>query len=66
MALLREHILPSSNIFCYGQVVSAYGSGQFIKDLREHFSKNEQVVLSEIPGRDAIMQSIKDFLGTGK
>ncbi|MBR58692.1 MAG: hypothetical protein CMH54_11820 [Myxococcales bacterium] len=66
MALLREHILPHSNIFCYGQVVSAYGSGQFIKDLREHFSKNDQVVLSEIPGRDAIMQSIKDFLGTGK
>ena len=66
MNMLRDQIMPASNIFCYGQVVSAYGSGQFIKDLREHFSDNDEVVLSEIPSRDAIMQSIKDFLGTGR
>jgi sporulation protein YhbH len=66
MNLLRDTILKASNTFCYGQVVSAYGSGQFIKDLREHFGEHDQVVLSEIAGRDAIMQSIKDFLGTGQ
>jgi len=66
MKLLKESILPATNIFCYGQVVSAYGSGQFIKDLRENFSGAESVVLSEIPDRDAIMQSIKEFFGTGK
>jgi len=66
MGLLKDTLLPAANIFCYGQVVSAYGSGQFIKDLREHFGEHKQVVLSEIPDRDAIMQSIKDFLGTGR
>ena len=29
----------ASNMFCYGQVESPYGSGQFIKDLREHFEE---------------------------
>ncbi len=27
------------NLFCYGQVESPYGSGQFIKDLQEHFGE---------------------------
>ena len=31
--LLRDKIIPFSNVFCYGQVESPYGSGQFIKDL---------------------------------
>jgi len=64
--LLREKILPVSNLFCYGQVDSPYGSGQFIKDLQEHFSDEEKLVTSEIKGKDAIMDSIRDFLGKGK
>ncbi len=53
-------------MFSYGQVESPYGSGQFIKDLREHFSGEEKVVVSEIRDKDAIMQSIKEFLGKGR
>ena len=65
--ILRDHVLPASNIFCYGQVESPYGSGQFIKDLREHFDEDDDgVVTSEISGRDAIVESIKTFLGKGK
>ena len=64
--LMRTKILPAVNLFCYGQVESPYGSGQFIKDLREHFDEQEVVVTSEIKGKDAIMDSIKDFLGKGK
>ena len=37
-----------------------------IKDLKEHFSKDERVVVSEIRDKDAIVGSIKDFLGKGK
>ncbi|MBM4319823.1 MAG: DUF444 family protein [Deltaproteobacteria bacterium] len=67
IGLLKEFLVPRSNIFCYGQVESPYGSGQFIKDLREHFGKNpEEVVLSEIKNKDAIYNSIKEFLGKGK
>lgn len=64
--LLKTRILPKVNMFAYGQVESPYGSGQFIKDLREHFGADERVVTSEIRDRDAITDSIKDFLGKGK
>jgi len=64
--LLKTKILPYVNLFAYGQVESPYGSGQFIKDLGEHFDEDDRVVTSEIKGKDAIMDSIKDFLGKGK
>ena len=56
---------PAANQFCYGQVDSEYGSGQFIKDLEQHFGAEELVRLSRIPDREGIMDSIKDFLGKG-
>ena len=65
--LLRTRMLPGVNVFCYGQVESPYGSGQFVKDLREHFDEDaENVITSEIKNKDSIMGSIKDFLGKGK
>jgi len=64
--LLKQKILPKVNMFGYGQVESPYGSGQFIKDLRELFSKEEKLVTSEIRDKDAIVTSIKEFLGKGK
>ena len=64
--LLRNEVLPKVNQFAYGQVESPYGSGQFIKDLREAFDDSERVALSEIADKDAIYASIKDFLGKGK
>ena len=64
--LLQETLLPAANIFCYGQVESPYGSGQFIKDLEEHLKSHEKLITSEIADRDAIVDSIKDFLGKGK
>lgn len=64
--LLKKDVLPFVNLFSYGQVESPYGSGQFIRDLTEHFTDDERVVTSEIKGKDAIMDSIKEFLGKGK
>lgn len=64
--LMKQKILPTVNLFCYGQVESPYGSGQFIKDLTEHFDDDQRVVTSEIKGKDAIMDSIKEFLGKGR
>ncbi len=65
VTLLKNEVLPKVNQFAYGQVESPYGSGQFIKDLREAFEDVENVALSEIANKDAIYQSIKDFLGKG-
>ena len=64
--ILRDRMLPMVNLFCYGQVESPYGSGQFIKDLREAVGARENVALSEIADKDAIYSSIKQFLGSGK
>lgn len=64
--LLKEFFLPHVNVFSYGQVESKYGSGQFLKDLQKEFTDDERLTLSQIEGRDKILNSIKDFLGKGK
>ncbi len=64
--LLRQEILPRCNLFCYGQVKSAYGSGQFKRDLDLAFPAEDRLVTSAIADRDAILPSIRDFLGKGR
>ncbi|MCI5071731.1 DUF444 family protein [bacterium] len=65
MDKLKQSLLPMVNLFCYGQVDSQYGSGQFIKDLRQ-IKDFDNLLSSQIPNKDAIMKSIKTFLGKGK
>jgi len=65
ISLLKDRLLPVSNQFSYGQVESPYGSGQFIKDLKEHLGDQQEVVTSEIKDKDDIYKSIKDFLSAG-
>lgn len=64
--ILNEQVLPVSNVFCYGQVKSAYGSGQFKNDMDEAYAGNDNVITSEIKDKEGIYDSIKDFLGKGK
>jgi hypothetical protein len=66
LELLELDIMPACNVFCYGQVESEYGSGQFIKDLNERFGSSETLLTSRIDNREAIYDSIKTFLGKGK
>ena len=69
LEMLENDILPDVNMFAYGQVESPYGSGQFIKDLREKFGEGdaslENMLTSEIKDKDGIYDSIKEFLGKG-
>src|SRR5581483_7959187 len=47
--LLREELLPFVNLFCYGQVESPYGSGEYLRALREKIgTETENLILSEI------------------
>ena len=55
-----------SNQFCYGQVKSLYGTGQFVKDLREKVPDSPELVLSEINSKEDIFDSIREFLGRGR
>lgn len=64
--IIREELIPVSNLFSYGQVESRYGSGKFIKELEKHFGENEIVTLSKIENKDAILKSIQTFLGKGR
>jgi uncharacterized sporulation protein YeaH/YhbH (DUF444 family) len=64
--MLNDEILKVVNLFGYGQVDSRHGSGGFINDLRKGLGSHEKVVLSSIQGREHILKSIKEFLGSGK
>jgi len=66
MKILKEKLLKISNVFCYGQVESRYGSGQFLKDLETEFPSSDDIILSQINSKDDIYSSIRDFLGTGR
>jgi uncharacterized protein len=68
-----RQMLPKLNLFGYGQVRS-YGSGQFIHILEDYFQDapditypdgTPRLILSGIADHDAILDSIKDFLGKG-
>ncbi len=65
-ALLKDHLLPKLNLFGYGQVESPYGSGEFLEHLSELAAEHENVIVSRVPNREAILGSIKEFLGTGR
>ncbi len=65
--LLSESLVPRCNLFCYGQVESPYGSGEYLQTLASNFgTDHECVTLSEIANKDAIFDSIKTFLGKGQ
>ncbi len=64
--VLTDRLLPKVNLFGYGQVESPYGSGEFYEYIHEMVGSRENVVASRIPDREAILGSIKEFLGTGR
>ncbi len=64
--LLEDEILPSVNQFCYSQVKSAHGSGQFKKDLDSAFGSIDELVTASIDGRPGIPDAIRAFLGRGR
>jgi uncharacterized sporulation protein YeaH/YhbH (DUF444 family) len=66
LRLLDEKLMPKSNLFCYGQVKSAYGSGQFKHDLDQRFAGREEIVTADIPDKDGILACIRIFLGRGR
>jgi sporulation protein YhbH len=67
LSILREKLVPASNLFCYGQVESPYGSGEYLHSLQRAFGQDhEKLILSEIEDKEGIFDSIKLFLGKGK
>ena len=66
VSMLRDEILPRVNQFCYGQVKSAHGSGQFKKDLDSALGHEEILVTASINDRADVPEAIRAFLGRGR
>jgi len=66
LQILKERLLPKLNLFGYGQVESPYGSGEFLEYIRDLADQRENLVASRIPDRDHILDSIREFLKTGR
>jgi sporulation protein YhbH len=64
--LLEEKLLSSVNMFCYGQVESPYGSGDYLDALLKQFGDRDNLITSEIADKHGIYASIKTFLGKGR
>ena len=66
LELLRDTLLPQVNLFCYGQVESPYGSGEYIRSLEHGFGTSaSRLITAEIENKEAIYGCLKLFLGTG-
>jgi sporulation protein YhbH len=63
---LLSEIVPQANVFCYGQVEGAYGSGGFLKQIQEKVKEEEKVRTATLRGRESIYDALKAFLGTGR
>jgi hypothetical protein len=66
VSMLRDELLPRVNQFCYGQVKSAHGSGQFKKDLDGALGEMELLVTAAVNDRGDIPDAIRAFLGKGR
>lgn len=66
LSLLKESLLPKLNLFGYAQVESPYGSGEFMDHVEGLLDAHENVVVSKVPDKEAILGSIKQLLGTGR
>lgn len=64
--ILKNDLLNSANLFCYGQVKSAYGSGDFLYQLERKLTNKDNLITSKINSKDDIWASIKKFLQKGK
>jgi len=63
--ILKEDLLPKVNLFCYGQVRSLYGSGEFKRKVDDALDA-DNLITADIKNKDEIYDAIKVFLGKGK
>ena len=74
LRLLDQHLLPVSNLFCYGQcLVHGTGEGQFIKNLNHHYRLEDltakvssKVRAAKLYKNEDIYDMLRHFLRTGR
>jgi uncharacterized protein len=63
--ILKGELLAKVNLFCYGQVRSLYGSGEFKRKLDDAMEA-DNLITADIKSKEEIYDAIKVFLGKGK
>lgn len=66
MQILKDSLLPRTNLYCYGQVEGEYGSGPFLGEVQESMRGDEKVVAVRISGKEGIYDTLRAFLGKGR
>ena len=61
-----SELVPMANLFCYGQVETVYGSGQFLHLVKDKAFGEEKVRCAALKDRESIYDALKTFLGTGR
>jgi sporulation protein YhbH len=65
--LLIDDILPSVNLFCYGEVGSSRSRSRFLRVLHHlDLEKSGRLTAHQISAKEEIYDAIKDFLGKGR
>ena len=63
--IIKNHLLPVSNMIGYVQINSPGGSGEFSDVLAAAFPDEKRIILSLIDNKEDIIDSIKTLLGKG-
>ncbi len=63
LEILEQRLVPQLNLFGYGQVQSPWGTGRFIRQLRDAVKDRTNVRTTHIVSEDDILDAIKDLLG---
>ncbi|MCA9288561.1 MAG: DUF444 family protein [Phycisphaerales bacterium] len=72
VSLLKDELLPRSNMFGYVQVASAYGSGNFINVLQSAFPDGERddrgprLISAKVGGRNDIYDALRTLFTPGR
>lgn len=66
IGMINDFFKKYVNLFCYAQVKSLGGSGEYLKYINNNFNNDEKVSYNEIQSRGDILRAIKKFLGEGK
>lgn len=66
IGMINDFFKKYVNLFCYAQVRSLGGSGDYMKYITNNFFDDEQLSYYEMNSRGDILRAIKKFLGEGK
>ena len=66
VAILKNGIMPNTNLFGYVQTTSEQGSGEFLNVLQNAFAPSDNIELARIDNEHDILPAIKTLFGKAR